>query len=178
MPTAVRSKRRCSSSTRVVAFEFPFTERGTDRIPSGMTKQSVPVASLHKLAAHGRSLADKSSLSLLAGLLFACSPSPAADPSAASAAPPPDEAERTEAETAEAPSTEVPGPNCDDGTCFSCGDGLCPRGAYCDQSAPGGAACAWIQECPGEPSCPCLTKVLGSSCSCEQAPSGPFVTCR
>ena len=71
---------------------------------------------------------------------------------------------------------EPTGPDCSDGTCFACGDGICPKGAYCDQDAQGGPACAWLAECAGEPSCGCTTGVLGASCSCE-AGDGPSVSC-
>lgn len=69
------------------------------------------------------------------------------------------------------------GPDCADGTCFICGEGMCPLGAYCDVSAPSGPACAWLSECPQEPSCACIERVLGAACSC-QASQGPLVTCR
>jgi hypothetical protein len=67
---------------------------------------------------------------------------------------------------------------CDDGTCFTCGDGLCPKGAYCDQDAQGGGACAWLSECPASPSCACLTKVLGATCNCDESDGGPLVSCQ
>lgn len=74
------------------------------------------------------------------------------------------------------PEPETPaGPDCDDGTCFPCGAGVCPKGAYCD--ATGGGACAWLPECPGEPSCACLTKALGAGCACEATDGGPLVRC-
>jgi len=73
-------------------------------------------------------------------------------------------------------SEEPRGPDCSDGTCFSCGEGICPKGAYCDQDAQGGAACAWLTECSGAPSCDCVTKVLGSGCSCSED-GGPSVSC-
>jgi hypothetical protein len=68
------------------------------------------------------------------------------------------------------------GPDCSDGTCFACGDGICPSGAYCDQGAEGGAACAWLPECSGTPSCGCITGVL-SGCTCEDSSGGPVVSC-
>ncbi len=69
------------------------------------------------------------------------------------------------------------GPDCSDGTCFECGDGICPKGAYCDQDADGGAACAWLPECSGAPSCGCITGVL-SSCSCDDSSGAPLVSCQ
>jgi hypothetical protein len=116
-------------------------------------------------------------LSILVLSILACSSPPAADPSHAEASPEPEPALTTDADVAEAPEAEPPRPSCEDGTCFECGQGLCPRGAYCDATAPGGAACAWIQECPGDPSCACLLRVLGSSCTCAAGASGPAVNC-
>ena len=72
---------------------------------------------------------------------------------------------------------EPSGPNCDDGTCFLCGDGICPTGAYCDENAQGGAACAWLPECAKEPNCGCITGVLGANCSCDDSSGGPIVNC-
>ncbi len=69
------------------------------------------------------------------------------------------------------------GPDCSDGTCFECGTGICPKGAYCDQDVDGGAACAWLPECSGSPSCGCITGVL-SGCSCDDASGAPMVTCQ
>ncbi len=67
---------------------------------------------------------------------------------------------------------------CADGSCFRCGDGSCPSGWYCDEDAPGGAACAWLPECAQKVSCGCLTKTLGNSCSCEQTDGGAHVHCK
>ncbi|MCA9593512.1 MAG: hypothetical protein KC776_09390 [Myxococcales bacterium] len=65
-------------------------------------------------------------------------------------------------------------PSCDDGTCFQCGEGLCPKGFYCDEKATGGAACSWLPECAADASCGCVTKVLGSDCSCTEKSGGVF----
>jgi hypothetical protein len=78
-----------------------------------------------------------------------------------------------ETSTAEAKSS---GPSCDDGTCSLCGSGICPAGWYCDESAPGGAACAWLKECAEKATCGCVTKVLGSACKCRDD-SGVKVSC-
>lgn len=75
-----------------------------------------------------------------------------------------DDADAEESSAAEATPR---GPSCDDGTCTVCGSGICPIGWYCDESAPGGAACAWLKECAEKASCSCVTKVLGSSCKCR-----------
>lgn len=73
---------------------------------------------------------------------------------------------------------EEPAParlSCDDGTCFDCGAGICPSGAYCDDTS--GGACAWLPECTGKVTCACLTKVLGASCTCSDENGGPHVRC-
>lgn len=68
-------------------------------------------------------------------------------------------------------------PSCDDGTCFTCGDGICPTGFYCDRSAPGGPACSWLPACAKEASCSCVQKTLGSGCSCNAESGGVYVYC-
>lgn len=92
-------------------------------------------------------------------------------------APPPADVSPTSAEVAPEEPEAPAGPDCSDGTCFVCGSGVCPKGAYCDAGAPSGGACAWVAECPGEPSCACLKKTLGAGCSCEAAEGGPLVRC-
>lgn len=66
--------------------------------------------------------------------------------------------------------------NCDDGTCFACGESLCPTGWYCDQSAKGGPACGWLPDCAAKTSCGCVSRVF-SSCSCEEKSGGVHLTC-
>jgi hypothetical protein len=68
------------------------------------------------------------------------------------------------------------GPSCDDGTCSVCGSGICPVGWYCDESAPGGAACSWLKECAEKATCSCVTRVLGAACKCRDE-SGIKVSC-
>ena len=68
-------------------------------------------------------------------------------------------------------------PSCDDGTCFRCGDGFCPKGFYCDKDAQGGAACGWLPSCADEASCSCVKQAFGGSCSCEEASGGVMVDC-
>jgi hypothetical protein len=67
---------------------------------------------------------------------------------------------------------------CDDGTCSTCGSGICPTGWYCDESAKGGPACGWLPQCAQKSSCGCLTKVLGTACSCNELSHGLHVTCQ
>jgi hypothetical protein len=69
------------------------------------------------------------------------------------------------------------GPDCSDQTCFPCGESMCPVGFYCDEKANGGPACGWLPECAETASCSCVTGVLGSSCSCDDANGGPHVAC-
>ncbi len=68
-------------------------------------------------------------------------------------------------------------PSCDDGTCFPCGDGICPKGFYCDRKAAGGPACSWLPDCAKQVSCDCVTKTLGSGCSCNADNGGVYVDC-
>lgn len=66
---------------------------------------------------------------------------------------------------------------CADGTCFRCAESVCLSGWYCDEAAPGGPACSWLPDCAAKPSCRCLTKALGASCSCREEGGGLHVTC-
>lgn len=68
-------------------------------------------------------------------------------------------------------------PSCDDGTCFRCGDSICPKGFYCDKDARGGPACSWLPACAEAPSCSCVQQALGSGCSCEEEGGGVIVDC-
>ncbi|MGC4093392.1 MAG: hypothetical protein QM756_36960 [Polyangiaceae bacterium] len=77
------------------------------------------------------------------------------------------------------PEAEAPArSSCDDGGCFSCGSGTCPSGWYCDEGASGGAACSWLPGCGAKASCACVSKNLGSSCSCSEDGGGPHVSCK
>ena len=68
-------------------------------------------------------------------------------------------------------------PECDDGTCFACGEAACLTGMYCDTTARGGPSCFSLPECP-QVSCGCVLGVLGEGCSCDDGSDGPSVTCR
>jgi hypothetical protein len=81
-----------------------------------------------------------------------------------------------ESDEGSAADSKPAGPSCDDGTCSLCGSGICPAGWYCDETAPGGAACAWLKECAEKASCSCVTKVLGASCKCRDD-GGTKVSC-
>ncbi|MBK7585029.1 MAG: hypothetical protein IPI67_33170 [Myxococcales bacterium] len=73
--------------------------------------------------------------------------------------------------------TEAASSPCQDGSCFECGKGLCPKGFYCDEKAGGGPACAWLPECAASATCACVKQVLGSACSCAEKSVGVSVTC-
>jgi hypothetical protein len=104
----------------------------------------------------------------------------AANESAPRAANEASSSEREDATDSE-PESEAPAPKpavCEDGTCSPCGSGLCPTGWYCDETAPGGAACSWLPACTKKSSCACLTAKLGSSCSCREQSGGLHVSCQ
>jgi hypothetical protein len=69
-------------------------------------------------------------------------------------------------------------PSCDDGSCFRCGDGICPKGFYCESNG-GIAGCQWSTSCAKAPTCSCLQPMLKADarCSCEQREGVAFVTC-
>ena len=68
-------------------------------------------------------------------------------------------------------------PECEDGTCFACGDTYCPNGFYCDDGAPGGPGCSWLPECADAVTCSCVKDALGEDCTCEERDGGIHVTC-
>jgi hypothetical protein len=118
----------------------------------------------------------------LVALLTACGggtaagkPAENAEPSGADSAE--DDRATTDATSEGEATTEAPVPACSDGTCTPCGDGLCPNGWYCDETAKGGAACSWLPECAKKPGCACVERAL-SGCSCEERDGGPHVTCK
>jgi hypothetical protein len=68
-------------------------------------------------------------------------------------------------------------PLCEDSACFTCGDGICPVGYYCERSKKGAPlACASAAKCAEKPTCACL-KPLIAGCSCEDKQGGPLVQC-
>ena len=68
-------------------------------------------------------------------------------------------------------------PECEDGTCFACGEVYCPNGFYCDDNAPGGAGCSWLPECAEAASCSCVESALGDGCACDEHDGGVHVQC-
>lgn len=84
----------------------------------------------------------------------------------------------SEGEASEAEAESAPRAACDDGTCFECGAGSCPQGWYCDESAQGGPACSWLPQCGKKADCACVSKALGSGCSCAEEGGGPHAKCK
>jgi hypothetical protein len=76
-------------------------------------------------------------------------------------------------ESAAAPE-KAKGASCDDGTCSTCGNSICPSGWYCDEKA---SACSWLTECAEKPTCSCVTRVLGRACKCREEAGGLKVAC-
>jgi hypothetical protein len=70
--------------------------------------------------------------------------------------------------------SEVATDPCADQSCFRCGDGICPKGFYCDEKA---GACSWLPECAGEASCGCVKQGTGDSCTCEEKSGGVYARC-
>jgi hypothetical protein len=67
---------------------------------------------------------------------------------------------------------------CDDGSCFACGEAVCLSGFYCAVGRAG-HGCAWLPSCSGKPTCGCLTTAMREepSCTCEEKEGGIFVAC-
>jgi hypothetical protein len=78
------------------------------------------------------------------------------------------------------PATEAPSgpkkPSCADGSCFDCGEGICPTGYYCEAAHGAPAACGWAPSCAQKPTCSCLAPLV-KGCSCEEKNGAPLVTC-
>jgi hypothetical protein len=67
---------------------------------------------------------------------------------------------------------------CDDGSCFACGEAVCLSGFYC-AIGKAGHGCAWLPSCPGKPTCSCLAGAMREDpgCTCEEKEGGIFVAC-
>lgn len=100
----------------------------------------------------------------------------------------PPAARKPAAETATA-KTSAPGPapkddegrggvQCDDGSCFACGEAVCLSGFFCSVGKAG-HGCAWMPNCTGRPTCGCISPALREdpSCSCQEKEGGVYVTC-
>jgi hypothetical protein len=116
---------------------------------------------------------------LLALFLLSCLSCASAAKNTESTTPKAETVDESDADTSasEGP-PEVETPDCSDGTCFPCGAGICPKGAYCDSSAASGPACAWLAECAEQPTCKCIAKTLGAKCDCNDSGAGPLVSCQ
>jgi hypothetical protein len=80
-------------------------------------------------------------------------------------------------DSAEYSDEEAAPSQCDDGTCFVCGESvICPQGYFCDESAAAGPACEWLPECPEQVDCSCVLGVLGDACSCDERDGGVYVS--
>ena len=67
---------------------------------------------------------------------------------------------------------------CDDGSCFACGEAVCLSGFYCSVGRAG-HGCAWLPSCSGKPTCSCIAAAIRDepSCTCEEKEGGIFVAC-
>ena len=67
---------------------------------------------------------------------------------------------------------------CDDGSCFACGEAVCLSGFYCSVGRAG-HGCAWLPSCSGKPTCGCIVAAMRDepSCTCEEKEGGIFVAC-
>jgi hypothetical protein len=85
---------------------------------------------------------------------------------------------KPEARAEQEPAPRRSSVECDDGSCFSCGDAVCLSGFYCSIGRSG-RGCAWLPSCPGKPTCGCIGAVLRDepSCSCQEKEGGVYVTC-
>ena len=70
------------------------------------------------------------------------------------------------------------GVQCDDGSCFTCGEAVCLSGFFCSVGKSG-HGCAWLPNCGARPSCGCLAPTLREepSCTCQEKEGGIYVTC-
>jgi hypothetical protein len=84
---------------------------------------------------------------------------------------------KAEARAAE-PSPSRAGIECDDGSCFKCGDAVCLSGFYCSVGRSG-RGCAWLPACAGKPTCACIASSLRSepNCGCQEKEGGVYVVC-
>jgi hypothetical protein len=85
---------------------------------------------------------------------------------------------KAESRTEEEPSSRRPGVQCDDGSCFACGEAVCLSGFYCSVGRSG-RGCAWLPSCPGKATCACVGAALRDepSCGCQEKEGGVYVTC-
>jgi hypothetical protein len=70
------------------------------------------------------------------------------------------------------------GVECEDGSCFACGDAVCLSGFFCSVGRTG-RGCAWLPSCPGKATCACLGQALREEpgCSCQEKEGAVYVVC-
>jgi hypothetical protein len=70
------------------------------------------------------------------------------------------------------------GVECEDGSCFACGEAVCLSGFFCSVGRSG-RGCAWVPSCPGKATCACLGQALREepSCSCQEKEGAVYVVC-
>lgn len=110
-------------------------------------------------------------LSIIGALVAGCGSGHRGEARSASADKPSDETS-VERGTVE---VDVP-PECEDGTCFRCGDAVCLKGMICYVSGKRGPSCIALAEC-GQASCDCALRTFGRACQCTGATTGPTVSC-
>ena len=86
-----------------------------------------------------------------------------------------DAAKPASSEESEAPSAPRK-PSCSDGSCFTCGDAICPTGFYCE-TGRAGSGCAWASTCTDRPTCACLGGAV-KGCDCRDEGGVARVSCR
>ena len=67
-------------------------------------------------------------------------------------------------------------PSCTDGSCFECGEGICPTGFYCETAGSSAPACAWAAACAQKATCACLGPPT-KGCTCEERSGVAHVRC-
>jgi hypothetical protein len=90
---------------------------------------------------------------------------------------PPEKKPKPEAH-ADEPLPSRAGIECDDGSCFKCGDAVCLIGFYCSVGKSG-RGCAWLPTCAGKPTCACIASSLRTepNCACQEKEGGVYVVC-
>jgi hypothetical protein len=85
---------------------------------------------------------------------------------------------KPEAHVEEEPASRKSGVECDDGSCFACGEAVCLSGFYCSVGRSG-RGCAWLPSCPGKATCACVGAALKDEpgCGCQEREGGVYVTC-
>ena len=87
----------------------------------------------------------------------------------------PDSSTTTGASTSEAPAGPRR-PSCDDGSCFVCGESICPNGFYCETAGSAAPACGWAAGCAQKATCACLGPQT-KGCTCEERGGVAHVRC-